>query len=154
HDPADLEAVASVARGHDLLVIVDAIYDRLAWSRPALALASLPGMAERTVTLHGLAKAFAMGGWRIGFLHGPPSIVEAIHGLQQHLITCAGAIPQAGAAAALAAGPTPEARALWDGWLRRCIAAAEALDAVPGVRCRAPEGAFYVWPDIRELGVP
>jgi aspartate/methionine/tyrosine aminotransferase len=155
HTEEDLDRVAEVARGRDLLVISDAIYERLTWDgRRFVPIATRPGMPERTVTLFGLAKAFAMGGWRIGWLVAPPAIAEAVHTLQQHLITCAGAIPQAGATAALEAGATPEVRALWAGWEARCAYAADALDRVPGVSCAKPEGAFYAWVDVRDLGVP
>lgn len=153
HGEADLEVVASVAREHDLVVITDEVYERVVWgNRRHTSLATRAGMRERTVTVMGLTKTFAMGGWRIGFAFAPPSLAEAMVTLQQHLITCPNSFVQAGAARAFGEPPRPEVLDTWRDWERRCAYLTGELDAIPGVHCAMPEGGFYAWADIRRLG--
>jgi len=154
HTREDLAQIAALACRHNLTVISDEIYERITWNgRRHVGIATLPGMAERTVTLMGLTKSFSMGGWRIGFAFASPSIVSAMVTLQQHLMTCAGSFTQAGALVALEAGATPEVQALWDDWERRCRFMTEAIDQLPGTSCAMPEGGFYAWANIRGLGI-
>lgn len=154
HTAADLEAIAAIVRRHDLVVISDEIYERATWGEnPHIGIATLPEMQSRTVTLMGMTKTFSMGGWRIGFAFAETSIVDAMVRVQQHLMTCAGSFAQVGAAHALNAGQTPEVRALWDDWKARCAFLADALDAMPGIRCARPEGGFYAWADVSSLGM-
>ena len=155
HTEADLEVVASVARRHDLFVITDAIYESVTWGgRAFLPISRRPEMYERSITLMGLTKSFAMGGWRIGFVHAPPAVIAGMLTLQQHLITCAGSFAQAGAATALSREVDPGVRALWADWERRCAFMVDALNQIPNVSCRMPEGAFYAWADVSALGIP
>jgi aspartate/methionine/tyrosine aminotransferase len=109
-------------------------------------------MAERTIGLMGFTKTFSMGGWRIGFLYGPQPVVEAGVVFQQHLMTCAGSFAQAGAAFALEGQCPPEIQDLWQDWERRCAFVAAAVNEIPRLSCRMPEGAFYAWIDIRRTG--
>jgi aspartate aminotransferase len=155
HADADLEVVSSVAREHDLIVITDEVYERVAWGdRRHVCLATRAGMRERTVTVMGLTKTFAMGGWRIGFVFAPARLVDAMVTLQQHLVTCSNSFVQAGAAQAFGEPPRPEVVDTWRDWERRCAFLTGALDAIPGVRCAMPEGGFYAWADIKRLGRP
>lgn len=155
HSEADLDVVADVAGRHDLIVITDETYERLAWGgRRHTCLATRAGMAERTITLMGLTKAFSMGGWRIGFAHAPERLIQRMVVIQQHLTTCAGSFVQAGAVRALADDPPPEVTALWEDWERRCAFAVARLDGLPGVQCAMPEGGFYAWIDVRGTGRP
>lgn len=152
HTAEDLEMIASVARGHDLLVISDEIYERTTWQgRKHRCIATLPGMEERTITLMGLTKAFSMGGWRIGFAYAPDDIIQAMVVLQAHLATCAGSFTQAAAAVAFASDPA-HVEDLWRTWERRCTRAATELDRLPGVSCAVPQGGFYAWADVRSVG--
>jgi aspartate aminotransferase len=154
HTADDLAVITEVAHRHDLLVVSDEVYERVVWGgRQHVSIASCAGMRDRTVTVMGLTKTFAMGGWRIGFAFAPPGIAAAMVRLQQHLLTCASSIAQAGARAALGMEPREEVRALWNDWERRCAYVAGQLDAIPGVRCAPPEGGFYAWPDITAFGV-
>jgi len=153
HTDEDLELIADIARRRDLLLIADETYERIAWAgRRHVSMASRPGMAERTITLMGLTKAFAMGGWRVGFLHAPETLIAAMLRLQQHLNTCVGSFAQAGAAHALRDEPPKELRDLWSDWERRCEFAATELNGIDKVSCRMPEGGFYGWIDARALG--
>jgi aspartate/methionine/tyrosine aminotransferase len=152
HTRADLEAIVDVATRRSLLVIADETYERLVWGGGShISLSTLPGMAERTVTLMGLTKAFAMGGWRVGFAYAPPPVINALVTLQQHFNTCVSSIAQTGATVALKDAPPLEVRELWRDWERRCEWAAQELSKVPGLRCLAPQGGFYVWIDMRDL---
>jgi aspartate/methionine/tyrosine aminotransferase len=152
HTRADLQAIADVATRNSLLVIADETYERLVWGNGShISLSTLPGMAERTVTLMGLTKAFAMGGWRVGFAYAPPPVISALVTLQQHLNTCVSSIAQTGATVALKDEPAAEVRELWREWERRCEWTTQELAKVAGVRCLAPQGGFYVWIDVRDL---
>jgi aspartate/methionine/tyrosine aminotransferase len=152
HSREDLEVVASLARAHDILVYADETYERLTWDgRRHLPIATLPGMSDRSVTLIGLTKSFCMGGWRIGFALAPPPILEAMLKVQQHLITCPTSFGQTAAALALSEEPREEVKALWRDWEERTRCVTRALDALPGVSCAMPEGAFYAWADARRL---
>jgi aspartate/methionine/tyrosine aminotransferase len=132
-------------------VIADETYERLVWSgRRHVSIATLLGMRGRTVSLYGMTKAFAMGGWRIGFALAPEPVADAMVTLQQHLNTCVGSFAQTGATVALDAGPHPEVVALRRDWEARCGHAADVLSRVAGVACARPEGGFYAWIALRE----
>jgi len=150
---ADLDAIAEVATEEDLVVIADQTYERLTWGgRQHVCLATRPGMAERTVTLMGLTKSFAMGGFRIGFAYAPPALIEAMVKVQAHFVTCPSSISQKAAVAALAEPPRPEVIEMWRDWEKRCAFATEELAKIPGVSCAMPEGGFYAWIDLRSKG--
>ena len=154
HTHEDLLQIATLACRHNLAVISDEIYERNTWDgRRHIGIATIPGMAERTVTLMGLTKSFSMGGWRIGFAFAPAAIVSAMVTLQQHLMTCAGSFTQAGALVALGENAPPQLQALWEDWELRCRFMSEAIDQLPGVSCAVPEGGFYSWADVRGLGI-
>ena len=155
HTEEDLEAIAEVARRHDLVVIADETYERLTWGdRVHRCIANLPGMAERTIGLMGVTKAFSMGGWRIGFAYANEEITASMMMLQAHMNTCAGSFAQAGAAKALGDEPSAAVRNLWEEWRQRIDLVVTAADAIPGASCAMPEGSFYAWIDVSELGVP
>ncbi len=153
HAAEDLDLIAEIAQRHDLLVIVDEIYERLAWGgRRHLCLASRPGMKDRTIGLMGFTKTFSMGGWRIGFAYGPEQIISAMVIFQQHLMTSAGSFTQTGAAAALAEDCHPEVKDMWRDWEKRCLFVAEEVNRIPKLTCKPPEGGFYAWINIQETG--
>ncbi len=155
HTLEDLNLIADVARQHQLIVITDEIYERVVWGgRKHISLVTLPGMRERTWTIQGLTKTFAMGGWRVGFIYAPAEIIEVMVEVQRHLLTCVNSFVQAGAAEAFGTPPSPELRALWQDWETRCAWFAAELDAMPGISCAAPEGGFYAWADISALKRP
>lgn len=152
HTEADLEMIAGVAKAYDLFVITDEIYERGTWGgRKHVCMATLPGMRDRTITIMGLTKTFSMGGWRIGFIYAPAQTISAMMKLQQHLLTCVGSFVQAGAALALGEPPRTEVLALWEDWEQRCAYVASEINALEGLRCRAPEGGFYAWVDVSAI---
>lgn len=151
---ADLDAIADVATEEDLVVIADETYERLTWGgRRHVSIATRPGMGERTVTLMGLTKSFAMGGFRIGFAYAPPPVTEAMVKVQAHFVTCASSIAQKAAATALGEPPRPEVVEMWRDWEKRCAFAIEELKKMAGVSSAMPEGGYYAWIDIRATGL-
>lgn len=150
---AELETVAQLAQEHNLVVFSDEIYEKLIYDgREHISIASLPGMRERTVTLNGFSKAYAMTGWRLGYLAAPAPIVRQMLKLYSHSLTCAASFSQRGAVAALT-GPQEAIGQMVVAYDRRRRFVTEGLNAIPGVRCALPEGAFYSLPDIRGTGL-
>lgn len=153
HTEADLGLISEIANKHDLTVISDEIYERVTWGNHRhICIATRPHMKERSITLMGLTKTFSMGGWRIGFIYAPESIISGMVTLQQHLMTCAGSFTQTGAAKALSEEPPAEIKELWKDWERRCQFAVSELNSIPNISCDPPEGGFYAWIDITGTG--
>ncbi len=153
HTPDDLDVIGDFAKRHDLIVIADETYERLTWGgKRHTSIATRPGMAERTIGLMGVTKAFSMGGWRVGFAYAPAAVVEGMVIVQQHLMTCAGSFAQAGAARALGEAAPSAVVELWADWEERCRYAVAELERLPGLTCSMPEGGFYAWIDIRATG--
>ncbi|MDQ3044244.1 MAG: pyridoxal phosphate-dependent aminotransferase [Chloroflexota bacterium] len=149
----ELQAVADVANQHDLLVFADEMYEKIIYDgHRHVSIASLPGMAERTLTFNGLSKAFAMTGWRLGYVAGPPVLIQEIAKVHSHSVTCATSFSQAGGAAALS-GSQAFIGEMVSAWDRRRHAVSNGLNEVRGMRCPLVEGAFYAFVDIRECGV-
>jgi aminotransferase len=149
----ELLKIASIAVKHDLVVLTDEIYSELTYDElPHHSIASLPGMKERTVFLHGFSKAFAMTGWRIGYACGPADIIEAMMKIHQYSILCAPIMAQEAAIEALEHGQRSVARMREEYRLRRNFIVSSLNEA--GFPCHLPRGAFYVFPDIRETGLP
>jgi aspartate aminotransferase len=145
--------LAEVARGENLWVISDEIYEHLTYEGPFVSFASLPGMRERTVTVNGVSKSFAMTGWRIGYAGGPASVIGAMESLQSHTAGNPSSIAQQAAEAALrlSLDGDPvllEARKrIRDAMLRRREVMCRELSEIPGVSHVRPAGAFYVFAD-------
>ncbi len=154
HTESDLDRLAEIACKHDLIVITDEIYERCTWGdRRQISLATRPGMKDRTITLMGLAKTLSMGGWRIGFAYAPENIIAGMTKIQQHLITCAGSFTQTGAIKALEDEPPVEVKNLWQDWEKRCRHVVTEINKIPNVSCGYPEGGFFAWINIKDIGV-
>ena len=150
---AELATIARLAREHDFYVFSDEIYEKLVYDGAVhRSIAALPGMWERTLTLNGFSKAYAMTGWRLGFLAAPRPIIEQILKIHSHSVTCATSFGQRGAIAALD-GPQEIIAQMVAAYDRRRHLVADGLNAIPGVRCALPQGAFYALPDIRGTGL-
>jgi aspartate/methionine/tyrosine aminotransferase len=153
YSPAELGALAEAARRADLSVIVDEIYERLVYGVPYLSLATLPGMRERTVTVNGVSKSFAMTGWRIGYAAGPAPVIKAMRSMQSHTSGNPCSVSQKAAEAALAAqldggeGQAVLARMQAAFAARRDLVAG-LLDSIAGVSYVRPDGAFYFFVDV------
>jgi aspartate aminotransferase len=150
---ADLEAVADLAIRHDLWVLADEIYGRILYDDAEhVSIASLPGMAERTIVLDGFSKTFAMTGWRLGYAVVPPSLIPTYAQLIINTISCAPTFAQMGAVEALT-GPQDDVDAMIGEFRVRRDMIVEGLNAIPGFECRLPVGAFYVFPSVRGTGL-
>lgn len=140
--------LARIAIEHDLVVISDEIYTDLTYGERSPCIASLPGMRERTVILHGFSKAYAMTGYRIGYACGPDDLIEAMMKVHQYSMLCASSVAQAGALEALRNG-TEARRAMKREYEERRNIIVARLNAL-GMTCTKPGGAFYVFPRIPE----
>jgi aspartate/methionine/tyrosine aminotransferase len=131
----------------------DEIYCRLAYDGLEVpSIASLPGMAERTVICDGFSKTYAMTGWRLGYAILPPALAERVEVQLMHVIGCAAQATQLAALAALT-GPQEEVNAHVADYQRRRNLLVEGLNQIPGLSCQKPQGAFYVFPNIRSFGL-
>ncbi len=150
--PEQLEAMAAVARRYDLLVISDEVYNTLFYTgEPCCSIAALEGMKERTVVINSFSKSYAMTGWRIGYAAGPASIIDRMVKCQENFNACANAPGQYAAAVAL---EHPKlCLELREVFAQRREVLLEGLAKIKGISCRAPEGAFYAFPDIRAFGM-
>ena len=148
----DLEAIAEVIIKHDLYVISDEIYAELTYSGNHVSIASLPGMRERTIVIGGFSKAFAMTGWRLGYAMGPAMIMEQMIKIHQFAIMCAPTTSQYAAIVAMrdCDKDVVHMREAYDQRRRYMLNAFKEM----GLPCFEPKGAFYLFPDIREFGIP
>ncbi len=151
--PSDIERIAELAVRHDLLVLADEIYARILYDGAEhVSLASLPGMADRTIVLDGFSKTYAMTGWRLGYAIVPKWLEKAYGTLIINTVSGATAFAQAGAVEALR-GPQGEVDDMVTEFRARRDLIVDGLNDIPGVRCLLPRGAFYVFPDIAATGL-
>jgi aminotransferase len=149
-DRVQLEAIAAFCREKDLLVLSDEIYSELTFEGTHTSIASLPGMAERTIFLHGFSKAFAMTGWRLGYACGPAVLIDAMMKVHQYTMLCASIIAQEAALEALTRG--------WDHVLKMREQYHRRRDLVVrrfneiGLKCHSPRGSFYAFPSVAGTG--
>eukprot|EP01047_Picozoa_sp_COSAG01_P050636 COSAG01_NODE_5137_length_4461_cov_2.612016_5_plen_425_part_00 len=144
-----LERLAAVLRKHPhVLVVADEIYERITFDTPHVAFGALDGMLHRTITINGFSKAFAMTGYRVGYMAAPLPIVKACSKLQGQLTSCASSIGQYAACAALREVPETFFSDAVTGFRAKRDFVLTELAQIPGVTCAKPEGAFYVFPVI------
>jgi aspartate aminotransferase len=149
----ELDLISRLTHEHDLLLISDEIYEQIVYpGYRAISPASLPGMWERTVTVNGLSKAYAMTGWRLGYAAAPEPFVRQMLKVHEQSVTAATTFAQVGGVAALNGSQEPIHQMVAEFGRRREVVV-EGLNALPGVRCLPPEGAFYVFPDISGTGM-
>jgi aspartate/methionine/tyrosine aminotransferase len=146
---SDLEAVAEVARAHDLWVLSDEIYYHYLYAGEHVSIATLPGMKERTILLDGHSKSYAMTGWRLGFGAMNRALAEQIACLVTNSVSCTATFTQAAGAEALN-GPQGDVESMIRQFRTRRDLVVDELNAMPGVRCHPPEGAFYAFPNVTE----
>jgi aspartate aminotransferase len=149
----DLERIADLAKKHDLMVLADEIYGRILYDgMEHVSIASLPGMAQRTIVLDGFSKTFAMTGWRLGYAIVPKELAPTYGTLIINTISCAPTFVQLGAVEALK-GPQDPIDLMVDEFKVRRDLIVDGLNRIPGIKCLKPHGAFYVFPDISGTGV-
>jgi aspartate aminotransferase len=151
-DESELAAIAEFAQAHDLLVFTDEMYEKIIYDgNRHISLATLPGMADRTLTFNGFSKAYAMTGWRLGYVAGPKPYIAELEKIHSHSVTCATSFVQSAGVVALE-GPQEFIGEMVTAWDRRRRAVTDGLNAVKGVRVPLVDGAFYAFADIRETG--
>ena len=148
-----LSELAQIVVENDLMVISDEIYERLVYDGAKhVSIASLPGMKERTFTMNGMSKAYAMDGWRLGYVAAPEEYVMAMNKFHQHNTTCAPAFVQAAAMAALTQ-EGDEVNNMVKEYQRRRDYAVKAINEIEGISCQCPKGAFYIFINCKSLGM-
>ncbi len=147
----ELERIAEVVLRHNLLVISDEVYADLTFEGEHVSIASLPGMLERTVFLHGFSKAYAMTGFRIGYACGPAEIIEAMMRIHQYSMLCASIISQEAAIEAMRHG-RPDAVEMCEQYRMRRNFIVRAFNDM-GLPCHSPRGSFYAFPSIQHTGL-
>ena len=148
----DLERIAAVARDHDLIVLADEIYSRILYEGEFVSIASLPGMADRTIVLDGFSKTYAMTGWRLGYAIVPDALVTPFSRLIVNSVSCTNAATQWAGVEALT-GPQDAVDAMVAEFKIRRDLIVDGLNAIPGITCLRPSGAFYVFPDVSATGL-
>ena len=147
----ELLKIAALVQKHNLLVFTDEIYSELTFEGEHTSIASLPGMAERTIFLHGFSKAYAMTGFRIGYACGPVEIIEAMMKIHQYSMLCASIISQEAALEAIQFGE-PDTIEMRDQYKLRRNFIVTALNQI-GLSCHLPRGSFYAFPNITSTGL-
>ena len=149
---SDCEAIAALALEHDLVVLSDEVYWALRYGGAHASVLEFDGMADRTILLDGWSKTYAMTGWRLGFGVFPSSLVEPVTRLAINSVSCTSAFSQYAAIAALE-GPQDGVAGMVAEFRRRRDVTVAGLNAIPGVSCVVPDGAFYAFPNISGTGV-
>ena len=150
-DRVQIEAIAKFAVEKDLIMLSDEIYSELTFEGVHTSIASLPGMKERTVFLHGFSKAFSMTGWRIGYACGPATLIEAMMKVHQYSMLCASIIAKEAAIEALERGEDAMKK-MRDQYHRRRDFIVRRFNEI-GLKCHLPRGSFYAFPDISKTGM-
>ncbi|GAC1318131.1 MAG: pyridoxal phosphate-dependent aminotransferase [Chloroflexota bacterium] len=148
---SDLEVIADVARERNITVLSDEIYARLLYAGQHHSIATFEGMLDRTIVLDGWSKTWAMTGWRLGFGVFPSELVPHIERLISNSVSCTASFAQQAAISALE-GPQDAVDAMLSEFTARRAVIVAGLNAIPGVRCLEPEGAFYAFPNISATG--
>jgi aspartate aminotransferase len=146
----DLEVIAELAIRHDVTVISDEIYSRNLYGGKFFSIAALPGMRERTIVLDGFSKAYAMTGWRLGYALMPSHIARVVALLAQNTYSCTTTFVQYAGIAALE-GPDDSVVEMVAEFARRRDKIVAGLNAIPGISCNTPDGAFYVFPNVSAI---
>ena len=148
----ELRALAELAVERDVLVLADEIYSRFLYEGEHHSITAFPGMAERTIILDGFSKTYAMTGWRLGYGVMPLELVEPISRLMTNSVSCTASFTQMAAIEALD-GPQDDAYGMVDEFKRRRDLIVDGLNAISGIRCAMPKGAFYVFPNVEATGL-
>ena len=149
--PEDLEEIASLVKNSDCWIISDEIYSRILYTHePFISIYSLPNMQKRTIIVDGFSKTYSMTGWRLGYMVIPENIIERIDNLLTHSVACTASFTQEAGLAALVKSQAPVVNMIKEFKKRRDFAVKE-LNSIKGVSCLTPQGAFYVFPNIKSF---
>jgi len=148
----DICAIADLARRHDIVVLSDEVYEHIIYEGEHYSIASVPGMLDRTILLSGFSKTFAMTGWRLGYAALPAELVNSIVRLIINSVSCTTTFIQHAGIGALT-GPRNSIPRMVGEFRKRRDLIVEGLNAIPGISCIRPKGAFYAFPNVKKLGV-
>lgn len=152
YDRAELDIVARFAIAHDLYVISDEVYEYITFdNKPHISIAALPGMRERTISMYAFTKAYAMDGWRLGYLAADPALIPSLLKITVNDVSHVNTFIQYGGLAAVREGSAAVAKMVDEDRAKRDIVV-RAMNQMPGVHCPSPEGTIYAFPDIRRTG--
>ncbi|MFH1454513.1 MAG: pyridoxal phosphate-dependent aminotransferase [Armatimonadota bacterium] len=150
--PEDLEHIAGLAKKHDFLILSDEIYSRMLYDgHKHHSIASLPGMKERTILMDGFSKTYAMTGWRLGYIGATKEIADRISKLTLNIVSCTATFTQIAGMEALT-GPQGAVDEMCKEFVKRRDLIVDGLNAIDGITCRKPLGAFYVFPNVKSFG--
>jgi aspartate/methionine/tyrosine aminotransferase len=148
---ADIARIAELAVKHDLIVLSDEIYSEIIYEGTHVSIATYPGMVERTIILDGFSKTYAMTGWRLGYGAMPLELAAAVNKLMVNSNSCTSVAVQRAGIEALD-GPQDDVRAMVKAFKARRDIMVDGLNAIDGITCLNPKGAFYVFPNISGTG--
>jgi aspartate aminotransferase len=151
----DLKHIAEKARRHDAWILADEIYSRLVYDGmgSAPSIASIDGMLEHTIIADGFSKSYAMTGWRMGYMIAPPALAERLELLITHSVGCTAMFTQYAGMEAVT-GPQESVSRMVTEYQKRRDRMLELINAIPGVRAQKPQGAFYLFPNVKSFGLP
>ena len=146
---SELEEIAKMLEKHpNIYIVADEIYEHINFTDKHFSIGTIPSMKDRTITVNGVSKGFAMTGWRVGFIGAPLWIAKACNKIQGQVTSATCAIAQKATERAMLAEPRSTTQEMKDTFLRRRNILTELLKDIPGIKCNIPQGAFYVFPDI------
>ena len=148
-----LEKLAAIVEKHNLIVVSDEIYEKLVYGDAEhISFAALPGMRERTITLNGFSKCYSMTGWRLGYAAAPVEFIQGMVRVHQYINTCASSFVQEAAITALEKGEEDVQKMVAE-YQRRRDYIVSAINSIDGLSCKNPDGAFYIFVNIKDLGL-
>ena len=149
---SDIRSIAEIAQEHDLTVFADEVYEYITYEGNHCSIASMPGMLDRTILLSGFSKTYAMTGWRMGYAVVPQQLVDPIVRMITNSVSCTAPFIQYAGIEALT-GPQDSVYKMVDEFRQRRDLIVEGLNKIPGISCRLPKGAFYVFPNVKKVGM-
>lgn len=150
-DKNTLRTISEIAKDHDLIVVSDELYEKMTYDGTEnCSVGSLPSMKERTITINGFSKAYAMTGWRIGYIVASEDMMKSISKVHHSMNVCACSISQKAALAALT-GPQDSVEKMVREYDKRRQEMVSRVNEIPGFKCHMPKGAFYVFPNVESL---
>jgi aspartate/methionine/tyrosine aminotransferase len=147
---SELEGIAEICIKNDIMVISDEVYEPMTYGAEHISIASIDGMKERTITVNGFSKAYSMTGWRLGYAAGPLNIIKAMTRIQAHSISNTTSFVQKAGVAALD-GPQDCIKEMVEEFRKRRDVIVEMLNAIKGVKCIEPKGAFYAFANCKSI---
>ena len=148
----DIRAIADIAQKYNIIVLSDEVYEHIIYEGKPYSIASLPGMLDRTILLNGFSKTYAMTGWRLGYAVMPAELVEPVVYLIANSVSCTTPFIQYAGIEALT-GPQDSVPRMVNEFKKRRDLIVEGLNEIPGISCRRPKGAFYVFPNVKKVGM-